>query len=79
MKALTYVLPESKSGTPALRIVELPIPKVKKGEVLVRAHYAGLNYFEVATSKGERNRAIAKALKKATVVSGIEMAGITES
>jgi len=79
MKALTYVVSEAKSGRPDLRVVELPIPKIKKGEVLVRVHFAALNYFEVATSKGERNRAIANDLKKATVVSGIEMAGIAES
>jgi len=79
MKALTYALPGTKSGAPSVQLVEQPMPITKWGEVLVRIHYAGLNHFEIATSKGERNQAIARALKKGVVVSGIEMAGIAES
>ena len=72
MKALTYQIPKSRSGKPEVRIIEIPIPTVTSGEVLVRVQFAGLNNFDLETSKGKRNRAISKALKKAVVVSGIE-------
>jgi len=79
MKALTYSFTHSGTAPPSLSLVELPIPKVKEEEVLVRVHYAGLSYFDVETSQGTRNRAIKSALKKTAVISGIEMAGIVES
>jgi NADPH:quinone reductase-like Zn-dependent oxidoreductase len=79
MKALTYSFDNPRPEPPALSLVELPIPDVKEGEVLVRIHYAGLSYLEVETSQGKRNKAIASALRKRAVVSGIEMAGTVAS
>jgi NADPH:quinone reductase-like Zn-dependent oxidoreductase len=79
MKAMTYAPPEVKSGIPVPKIVDLPIPSVQNGQVLVRIHFAALNYYEIGASKGQRNGQIARALKRNPVVSGIEMAGIVES
>jgi len=79
MRAISYVLPESKSAAALPCVVECPIPQVRAGEVLVKVHYAGLNHFEIATSKGQRNNEIVRAQKKANVVSGIEMAGVVKS
>jgi len=79
MKALTFIPPESGSGQPKIQPVELPIPEPRQGEILVRIQYAALNYFDFEAMRGERNKAIAKALKKDTVISGIEMAGVAES
>lgn len=79
MKALTCTLPETRSGAPNRKVVELPVPEARTGEVLVRVHYAGLNYIDLETSKGEHNRSVARALKRAPVVSGIEMAGVAET
>ena len=45
----------------------------------MRVHFAGLNNFDLETSKGMRNRVLARALRKNVVVSGIEMAGIVET
>lgn len=78
MQALTFIPPQGP-GRPALRHVELPIPSAHPGEVLVRVHYGALNNFDLETSRGERNKAIAKAAKRNPVVSGIEMAGVAES
>ena len=78
MRALTFNPPASRSGVPELQLVDLPVPSAKKGEVLVRVHYAGLNNFDLETSRGDRNRAIVRARKRSTVVSGIEMAGVAE-
>ena len=79
MKALTFTLPEARSGTPKRKLVEVPVPETKRGEVLVRVHFAGLNYIDLETSKGEHNKSVARALKRAPVVSGIEMAGVAET
>ena len=79
MKALSFALPATKSGRPALKHVELATPEPGRGEILVRVRYAALNNFDLETSLGERNKAVAKALKKNPVVSGIEMAGVAES
>ena len=79
MKALSYVMPDVASGTPKIEIVERPIPQVRTGRVLVRVHFAGLNNFDLETSKETRNRALKRALKRNPVVSGIEMSGIAES
>ncbi|MEH6910065.1 MAG: NAD(P)-dependent alcohol dehydrogenase [Oceanicoccus sp.] len=79
MRALTYEIPTDKSAVPTLRQVDLPVPQVGKGSVLVRVSYAGLSNFEREISLGNRNGALAKLLKKGAVVSGIEMAGIVES
>ena len=79
MKALTFKPPVAVSGKPALQIVDLPIPQPQEGEILVRVHYAGLNYFDFEAWGGHRNKAITKALQKGVVISGIEMSGIAES
>jgi len=79
MKALTFIPPESGYGQPKIQPVELPVPEPGKGEILVRVHYAALNYFDFEAMRGERNKAISKALKNNIVISGIEMAGIAES
>jgi len=79
MKAITLDPARSKLAVPERRIVELPIPEVGQDEVLVEVHFAGLNQFDVATSKGEHNRAVARSLKRSAVISGIEMAGIARS
>jgi len=79
MRALTITLPEAGSGKPRREIVELPVPEARKGEVVVRVHFAGLNYFDRETSSGDHNRSVARSLKRSPVVSGIEMAGIAET
>ena len=79
MQALTLSYPESNSGTPMRRLIELPIPKARLGEVLVCVHYAALNYIDLETTKGQHYIGAAKALKRYPVVSGIEMAGIAAS
>ncbi|MEM9729537.1 MAG: alcohol dehydrogenase catalytic domain-containing protein, partial [Myxococcota bacterium] len=79
MKGITFVPPASGRGRPTLRHVELPEPQPAPGEVLVRVHYAALNNFDLETSRGERNKAIAKAAKRNPILSGIEMAGVAES
>ncbi|GEM_PF-520383 len=79
VKILTYKIPKEKFAAPDISIVEHPIPETRSGEVLVRIHFSCLSVFELVTSKGERNAAIARALKKSPLVSGIEMAGIVES
>ncbi len=79
MQALTYQTPGPGSKRPKLRVVELATPAPSEGEVLVHVRYAGLNHFETLTWRGERNRAISRALKKNVVVSGIEMAGVVAS
>ena len=79
MKALTFTLPETRTGAPQRKLVELATPQAKRGEVLVRVHFAGLNYIDLETSKGEHNKTVAWALKRAPVVSGIEMAGVAET
>ena len=45
----------------------------------MRVHYAALNNFDLETSRGDRNKAIAKAAKRSPILSGIEMAGVAES
>lgn len=79
MKALTLSYSESRSAPPARKLVDLPIPEPRAGEVRVRVHYAGLNYIDLETSNGEHRRAVERALKRSPVVSGIEMAGIAET
>lgn len=79
MNALTFTPPNSTSGRPALKQIELPVPQAGSGEILVRVHYAALNNFDLETTSGERNKAVAKSLKKHPVISGIEMAGIAQS
>lgn len=79
MKALTFNPPASGSGSPALEHIELPTPKPGPGEVLVQVHYAALNNFDLETTRGERNKAIAKAARRNPVVTGIEMAGVVRS
>ncbi|MEM8607193.1 MAG: NAD(P)-dependent alcohol dehydrogenase [Myxococcota bacterium] len=79
MKGITFVPPASGKGPPTLRHIELPDPRPEAGEVLVRVHYAALNNFDLETSRGERNKAIAKAAKRNPILSGIEMAGVAES
>ena len=79
MKALTFTPSANRSQAPHRKLVELPIPDVGRDEVLVRVHYAGLNYIDLETSNGEHNRGVARALKRTPVVSGIEMAGIAET
>ena len=79
MQALTFSLPEAKTDAPRRKLVQLPIPQTKNDEVLVRVHFAGLNHFDLETSKGDHNKDVARALKRAPVVSGIEMAGVAET
>lgn len=79
MRALSYQIPNAKSALPTLTQVNLPLPQVSSGNVLVRVSYAGLSNFELEASLGKRNRALAKLLKKVPVVSGIEMAGVVVS
>ena len=79
MKALTFSIPEANSGTPSRELVDLPVPHVERGGVLVRVHFAGLNYIDLETSRGEHNKAVARALKRSPVASGIEMAGVAET
>ena len=79
MRALTYSLPKDSSDAPTLRHVELPVPETGPGEILVRVEYAALSYLDYETMRGDRNKAITKALKKSHVVSGIEMAGVVEN
>jgi len=79
MKAITLTPPGTRTGTPKRRVAEVTVPNTTRGDVLVRVHYAGLNHIDLETSRGEHNRAAAKALKRNAVVSGIEMAGIAES
>lgn len=78
MKGLTFVVPSGGKGRPTLQHIELEKPRPAAGEVLVRIHYAALNNFDLETSRGERNKAVAKAAKKNPILSGIEMAGIVE-
>ncbi|MEP5766372.1 MAG: NAD(P)-dependent alcohol dehydrogenase [Halieaceae bacterium] len=79
MKAISYSVPANRSGTPKVQLVDLPVPQAKAGHVLVRVCYAGLNNFDQETSSGTRNRALAWALKRHKVVSGIEMSGLAMS
>ncbi|MEM7136039.1 MAG: NADP-dependent oxidoreductase [Myxococcota bacterium] len=79
MKAITFVPPASGKGPPTLRHIELPEPRPEAGEILVRVHYAALNNFDLETSRGDRNKAIAKAAKRSPILSGIEMAGVAET
>lgn len=79
MQALTFTLPETPTDPPTRKLVELPLPTPKPGEVQVRVHFAGLNYIDLETSKAEHNRAVAWSLKRSPVASGIEMAGVAES
>ncbi len=79
MRALTYSASKDTSDAPLLEHVELSIPQPGQGEVLVRVQYAALSYIDYQTMRGDRNKAIVKALEKSPVVSGIEMAGVVES
>jgi NADPH:quinone reductase-like Zn-dependent oxidoreductase len=54
MRALSYKIPTHKSAIPVLTQVEIPLPHVKEGLVLVRVSYAGLSNFELETSRGDR-------------------------
>lgn len=79
MKAITFVPPASGKGIPKVHLVDVPIPAVDEGEVLIQIHYAGLNFFDFETMRGALNKYVANALKKNTVISGIEMSGIAVS
>lgn len=79
MRALTLIPPASGKGRPDLQIVHAPKPIAGPGEILVRVHFAGLQYMDYEAWQGDRNRALAKARKNGPVVSGIEMAGVAES
>ena len=52
MKAITYS--EFGTSTDVLRISELPIPKVGKGEVLVSLHFSGSNPSDAKSRAGNR-------------------------
>lgn len=79
MKALTYKIPSSRGAKPEIYLVDQPVPVPGKGELLVRVHYAGLSNFDQENASGHRNSAMARALKKSTVISGIEMSGVAET
>lgn len=79
MKALTFKVPDSGKGNPEVREIEFADPVPRDGEVLVRVHFAGLNYFDFERMQGKLNRGTAKALKRTPVISGIEMSGVAES
>lgn len=79
MRALTLIPPASGKGQPDLQIVQAPKPTAAAGEVLVRVHFAGLQYMDYEAWQGDKNKAIAKARKNGPVVSGIEMSGVVES
>jgi NADPH2:quinone reductase len=70
MKAVQF----SCFGSPdVLQVVELPVPELAPGEVLVRVHAAGINYFEVLM------RADRYAVKpELPMAPGVEVAGIVE-
>ncbi|MDR6669147.1 zinc-binding dehydrogenase [Rhizobium sp. 1399] len=70
MKAVQY----TRFGPPeVLETVEVPIPKPKGGEVLVRVHAAGVNFFEVLM-RADRY-AVTPPLP---VFPGVEVAGVVE-
>lgn len=79
MRALTLIPPSSGKGQPDLQIIQAPKPTPASGEVLVRVHFAGLQYMDYEAWQGDKNKAIAKARKNGPVVSGIEMSGVVES
>ncbi|MEM8499733.1 MAG: NAD(P)-dependent alcohol dehydrogenase [Pseudomonadota bacterium] len=79
MKALTYLLPSEPSEQLRLSAVNIDPPTPAEGEVLVRVHFAGLSEFDLENYGGKRNKAIARALKKGPVISGIEMSGVVDS
>ncbi len=79
MKALTITLPGNGSGEIHRKVVQVPTPEPGKSEVLVRIHFAGLNYFDHGVSTGAHTRSAERSLKRSPVVSGIEMAGIAET
>ena len=81
MKALTLSYSESSdvSCGPVRRVVDLPIPEVRPGEVRVRVHFAGLSHLDLETSRGQHRRLVERALRRSPVVSGIEMAGLAET
>lgn len=79
MRALSLTPSDRRDARPDLVMVDAPQPEPRPGEVLVRVHYAGLSYLSYEAWNGERNKALKKARKNNTVVSGIEMAGIAES
>nr|WP_298895026.1 NAD(P)-dependent alcohol dehydrogenase [uncultured Altererythrobacter sp.] len=79
MRALTLIPPSSGKGQPDLQIIQAPKPTAASGEVLVRVHFAGLQYMDYEAWQGDKNKALAKARKNGSVVSGIEMSGVVES
>ncbi len=79
MKAISFTTPESRGEAPKRTLVDVPPPEPKPGEILVRVHYAGLNYIDLEISNGEHQRTVARALKNSPMVSGIEMAGVAKT
>lgn len=79
MRTLSYQIPADKSAIPIVKQVVRAVPETPIGTVLVRVSYAGLSNFDRETSVGKRNRSLSRLMKKMSVVSGIEMAGIVAS
>ncbi|NTG50998.1 zinc-binding dehydrogenase [Agrobacterium rhizogenes] len=64
----------SRFGPPnVLDVIEIPIPELSRGEVLVRVHAAGVNYFEVLM-RADRY-AVTPELP---MIPGVEVAGVVE-
>ncbi len=78
MKAVSFDVPQG-AGRPTLKLVDAPVPKPAKGEVLVRITHAGLNHGDFETWTGKQNKTLHKRLKTNPVLTGIEMAGVAES
>jgi len=77
MRAIGYHFTEG-SSVPSITPLELQAPEANAGDVLVRVCFAGLSNFDRETSQGKRKRGLTRLMKKMSVVSGIEMAGIVE-
>ncbi len=78
MKAVSFDVPQGR-GRPALKLIEAPVPKPGRGEVLVRITHAGLNHGDFETWTGKQNKTLLKRLKTNPVMTGIEMGGVAES
>ncbi len=78
MRAISYEVPKGK-GRPTLRLIDAANPVVAHAEVLVGISHVALSYIDYENQTGQHNKAIRKNLKKGSVVSGIEMAGVVES
>ena len=51
-QAMRALICEKLGGPEQLRIVELPIPQPKMGEILVRVRFAALNFFDSLIIQG---------------------------